>query len=136
MTQHALCFCALTRSSVTCEMNFNFSGVDYYIFCIGGYRTLYACNWIYKYYISEKVMIHSTIGGVIEIAFFGDFLMYAITGASFLRTAILGLDDKLNDVSDQIELKVFPNRADEVEQNRLRRRNMGDQEYRQVIFFK
>lgn len=107
-------------------------GVDYYIFCIGGYRTLYACNWIYKYYISEKVMIHSTIGGVIEIAFFGDFLMYAITGASFLRTAILGLDDKLNDVSDQIELKVFPNRADEVEQNRLRRRNMGDQEYRQV----
>jgi len=106
--------------------------VDYYIFCLGGYRTLYACNWIYKYFSGITVVLHSIVGGVIEIGFFVDFLMYAIIGVSFLRNAILGLDDKLNDVQDTIELKAFPSKADEIEQNRLRRRNQGEQEYKQV----
>ena len=28
-------------------------GVDYYIFCVGAYKTLYACNWLYKYWIGR-----------------------------------------------------------------------------------
>ena len=28
-------------------------GVDSYIFCVGAYKSLYACNWLYKYWMSR-----------------------------------------------------------------------------------
>jgi hypothetical protein len=50
--------------------------------------------------------IQSWIGGIIEIIFFIDFLNYRFTGNSMLRTMVLSVDSKINEISDQIELKV------------------------------
>jgi hypothetical protein len=77
-----------------------------YICLIGGYRCLYAMNWIYK-----KIMIGSAysdfiswIGGIIEIGLFIDF----IVNKSFLKFIVLGVDTRINDISKQIEMKVLP----------------------------
>lgn len=61
-----------------------------------------------------------------EILFFIDFLIYGAFKVSFLRTATLSVDDKINDATDAIELKAFPSRAAEIEQKKMRRRNLGD----------
>jgi hypothetical protein len=80
-----------------------------YILLIGGYRCLYAMNWIYK-----KIMLGSAysdfiswIGGIIEIGLFIDF----IVNKSFLKFVVLGIDTKINTISKQIEMKVLPGAA-------------------------
>jgi len=77
-----------------------------YIILIGGYRCLYAMNWIYK-----KTMLGSAysdfvswIGGLIEILLFIDF----VVNKSFLKFIVLGIDSKINVISKQIEMKVLP----------------------------
>jgi ER lumen protein retaining receptor len=83
-------------------------GVTLYVFCLGGYRVFYACNWIYK-----KVMMphyfdmHSWIGGVIEISFFIDYLLSRFTNFSLLRSMVLKVDEKINEFQGQVELKVL-----------------------------
>ena len=80
-------------------------GIMLFICLVGSYRVLYAVNWIYK-----KIMLGaaysdpvSWLGGVIEIALFLDFLF----NRNFLRSAVLSVDAKINEISQQVELKVF-----------------------------
>merc|ERR1712187_14849 len=74
----------------------------------GGYRVAYAMNWIYKKFnMPEYSDIQSWIGGIIEILFFVDFLNYRFTGNSMLRTAVLQVDTKINEISEKVEMKVL-----------------------------
>merc|ERR1719428_648902 len=110
-------------------------GSTLFIISLGGYRVFYALNWIYK-----KVQmpgysdIQSWIGGIIEILFFVDFLNYRFTGNSMLRSMVLKVDEKINEISDKVELKVLgSNRATNMESGeggemRRRRRGGGDDE--------
>lgn len=82
-------------------------GFFVYIMALGGYRVFYALNWMYKYVRDPTYSDpQSWIGGIIEIAFFADFLAYQFKGASLLRSAVLKVDDKVNEVVDQVEMKV------------------------------
>jgi len=83
-------------------------GAGLYVISLGSYRVFYALNWIYKkYQMPHYSDIQSWIGGVIEIIFFVDFLNYRYTGNSMLRTAVLQVDTKINEISEQVELKVL-----------------------------
>lgn len=83
-------------------------GTTLYVTCIGTYRVFYALNWIYKKYEMPNYSdVQSWIGGVIEIAFFLDFLNYRFTGNSMLRSMALTIDTKINEISDKVELKVL-----------------------------
>jgi ER lumen protein retaining receptor len=83
-------------------------GVLFFMLSLGGYRVFYGANWIYK-----KIMvpaysdIQSWLGGVIEISFFFDFLVYRQTGYSVLRSAVLSFDLKLHEIQDKFEMKVL-----------------------------
>merc|ERR1719409_734222 len=83
-------------------------GASLYVMCLGGYRVFYAFNWIYK-----KIMMphysdmQSWLGGLIEILFFVDFLSYRFTGNSMLRSMVLSVDSKINEISDKVEMKVL-----------------------------
>jgi len=83
-------------------------GTSLYVISTGGYRVFYALNWIYKkIQVPQYSDIQSWIGGVIEILFFVDFLAYRFTGNSGLRTIVLGVDTKINEISDKVEQKVL-----------------------------
>merc|ERR1712137_896193 len=83
-------------------------GTSLYVISTGGYRVFYALNWIYKKMVLPQYSdIQSWIGGVIEILSFVDFLAYRFTGNSGLRTIVLSVDTKINEVSDKVEQKVF-----------------------------
>lgn len=82
-------------------------GVSLYILCMGCYRVFYILNWIYKkienpYYRD----LSSWLGGIIEMLFFVDFLSYRFAGRSMLRTMVLSVDTKINEMSEAMELKV------------------------------
>lgn len=104
--------------------------VTLYVMCLGGYRVFYAANWIYK-----KVMlpgysdIQSWIAGVIEIAFFVDYLLSRLSGYSLLRAMVLKVDEKINDFSGAVELKVLgtsrPKITQDAEGSELRQRRKG-----------
>eukprot|EP00913_Durusdinium_trenchii_P033449 g31316.t1 len=75
---------------------------------LGGYRVFYALNWIYKKINMPRYSdIQSWIGGLVEIMFFLDFLNYRFTGNSILRSFVLKVDTKINEISDQVESKVL-----------------------------
>jgi ER lumen protein retaining receptor len=98
-----------------------------YVISLGGYRVFYALNWIYKkIQMPHYSDVQSWIGGMIEILFFLDFLNYRFTGNSFLRSMVLTVDTKINEISDKVELKVLgTNRSQEVretEGGEIRRR--------------
>merc|ERR1719207_262426 len=79
-----------------------------YVLALGGYRVFYALNWIYKkIQMPHYSDVQSWIGGIIEIIFFLDFLNYRFTGNSMLRTAVLSVDTKINEISDKVEMKVL-----------------------------
>merc|ERR1712117_932771 len=83
-------------------------GTGLYVIALGGYRVFYAFNWIYKkIQMPHYSDVQSWIGGIIEIIFFIDFLNYRFTGNSMLRTMVLSVDTKINEISDQVELKVL-----------------------------
>lgn len=83
-------------------------GAGLYVICLGGYRVFYAMNWIYKkIQMPHYSDVQSWIGGIIEIIFFIDFLNYRFTGNSFLRSMVLTVDTKINEISDKVELKVL-----------------------------
>merc|ERR1719316_998064 len=106
-------------------------GATLFIIALGGYRVFYALNWIYK-----KVQmpgysdIQSWIGGIIEILFFVDFLNYRFTGNSMLRSMVLTVDTKINEVADKVELKVLGTQSRveriETEGGEMRRRRKAD----------
>mmetsp|Transcript_13831 Transcript_13831/g.30421 ORF Transcript_13831/g.30421 Transcript_13831/m.30421 type:complete len:297 (+) Transcript_13831:98-988(+) len=83
-------------------------GAGLYVICLGSYRVFYALNWIYKKIEMPNYSdIQSWIGGIIEIAFFLDFLNYRFTGNSMLRSMVLTVDTKINEISDKIEMNVL-----------------------------
>jgi len=83
-------------------------GAGLYVMALGSYRVFYALNWIYKkFQMPHYSDIQSWIGGIIEIIFFFDFLNYRFTGNSVLRTAVLQVDTKINEISEKVELKVL-----------------------------
>lgn len=83
-------------------------GVSFYVLSLGGYRVFYALNWIYKkIQMPQYSDIQSWLGGIIEILFFVDFLNYRFAGHSMLRSAVLTVDTKINEISEKVELKVL-----------------------------
>jgi ER lumen protein retaining receptor len=100
--------------------------VDAYTLCMGGYRFLYVLNWIHKKSHGMYVHKHCLYWGIIESAFFFDFLVYLSASKSFLQQATLGVDDAINSTSDSIELKVFPERVTYIDaRNTLRYKGSG-----------
>merc|ERR1719421_1579014 len=107
-------------------------GQTLYVISHGGYRVFYALNWIYKkIQMPHYSDIQSWLGGIIEIMFFLDFLNYRFTGHSLLRSMVLTVDTKINEISDKVEMKVLgtSSRMDgEGGEVRRRRRGGGDGE--------
>merc|ERR1719384_1307930 len=107
-------------------------GASLYVICLGGYRVFYAFNWIYKkIQMPHYSDIQSWLGGVIEILFFFDFLNYRFTGNSMLRSMVLTVDTKINEISDKVELKVLGSSSAmrlEKEGGEMRRRRKADEE--------
>merc|ERR1719230_439203 len=106
-------------------------GTSLYVIALGGYRVFYALNWIYKkIQMPHYSDIQSWIGGIIEIMFFIDFLNYRFTGNSMLRSMVLTVDTKINEISDKVELKVLgsSSRINDMEGGEVRRRRKGGAE--------
>lgn len=83
-------------------------GQSLYVIALGGYRVFYALNWIYKkIQMPHYSDIQSWIGGIIEIMFFIDFLNYRFAGSSILRNMVLSVDTKINEISENLEMKVL-----------------------------
>lgn len=103
------------------------TGAGLYVIALGGYRVFYALNWIYKkIQMPHYSDVQSWIGGIIEILFFVDFLNYRFTGNSMLRTAVLQVDSKINEISEQVELKVLGREpAMKTDGGEMRRRRKG-----------
>jgi len=115
-------------------------GILVYICALGGYRVFYALNWLYKFHMDPTYRDpQSWIGGMLEILFFADFLSYQFQHMSILRSMVLTIDDKVNEVVEAVELKAFPNRAEGSktggENGGMRRRNVvgNQQEYSEVV---
>mmetsp|Transcript_17616 Transcript_17616/g.41838 ORF Transcript_17616/g.41838 Transcript_17616/m.41838 type:complete len:293 (+) Transcript_17616:83-961(+) len=91
-----------------------------YTLAVGGYRTLYVCNWIYKRYVWHGAYHDYTswIGGALECIIFADFLIrisqrrevIGAIGASPLGRIILQLDDSAGRLSEKIELRAMGRR--------------------------
>merc|ERR1712139_568163 len=105
-------------------------GAGLYVISLGSYRVFYALNWIYKkFQMPHYSDIQSWIGGIIEILFFIDFLNYRFTGNSMLRSAVLTVDTKINEISDKVEMKVLgtvKSERIETENGEIRRRRKVD----------
>merc|ERR1712190_270394 len=105
-------------------------GTSLYVVCLGGYRVFYALNWIYKkIQMPHYSDIQSWLGGIIEIMFFLDFLNYRFTGNSMLRTMVLTVDTKINEISDKVEMKVLGSSSAiraEKDSGEIRRRRKAD----------
>lgn len=83
-------------------------GVSLYVFSMGGYRTFYAANWIYKKVNMPHYWdMQSWLGGVIEMLFFVDYIFSQTIGCSLLRTMVLQVDEKINEIKDKVEAKVL-----------------------------
>merc|ERR1711862_386397 len=79
-----------------------------YVMALGGYRVFYALNWVYKKIeMPHYSDIQSWMSGIIEIMFFIDFLNYRFAGSSILRTMVLSVDTKINELGENLELKVL-----------------------------
>lgn len=90
-------------------------GVLVYIVALGGYRVFYAFNWMYKFWMDPQYRDpQSWIGGLVEILFFIDFLMYQFQHCSILRAMVLSLDDNVNEVVQKVEEKILPGRTREM----------------------
>jgi len=109
-------------------------GTSLYVILLGSYRVFYALNWIYKKFVMPQYSdLQSWIGGIIEIMFFLDFLNYRFTGNSVLRSWVLTVDTKINEISDKVEMKVLgtASRMDriETEGGEMRRRRKAVEEH-------
>jgi ER lumen protein retaining receptor len=106
-------------------------GAGLFVICLGSYRVFYALNWIYKkIQMPHYSDIQSWIGGIIEIVFFIDFLNYRFTGNSMLRSFVLQVDTKINEISDKVEMKVLgsSSRFESTEGGEVRRRRRAGDE--------
>eukprot|EP00434_Breviolum_minutum_P037006 symbB.v1.2.032798.t1/scaffold3984.1/size46886/1 len=97
-------------------------GTSLYVVMLGGYRIN----------MPRYSDIQSWIGGIVEIMFFLDFLNYRFTGNSILRSFVLKVDTKINEISDQVESKVLgsASRTEKLESEggEMRRRRKQEEE--------
>lgn len=111
-------------------------GAGCYVICLGSYRVFYALNWIYKkYQMPHYSDMQSWIGGVIEILFWIDFLNYRFTNNSMLRTAVLQVDSKINEISEKVEMNTLGTsfyRSETSSGEVRRRRKAGEEEGTQM----
>lgn len=111
-------------------------GAGFYVICLGSYRVFYALNWIYKkYQMPHYSDMQSWIGGVIEILFWIDFLNYRFTNNSMLRTAVLQVDSKINEISEKVEMKTLGTsfyRSEAASGEVRRRRKVGEDDGTQM----
>merc|ERR1719401_2426062 len=107
-------------------------GADLYVISLGSYRVFYAINWIYKkIQMPNYSDFQSWLGGIIEIMLFVDFLNYRFTGNSMLRSMVLTVDTKINEVAEKVELKVLGKSTrfeTEGMEMRRRKKNIGEEE--------
>mmetsp|Transcript_51357 Transcript_51357/g.103211 ORF Transcript_51357/g.103211 Transcript_51357/m.103211 type:complete len:302 (-) Transcript_51357:166-1071(-) len=83
-------------------------GVSLYVMSLGSYRMFYAANWIYKkVQMPQYSDLHSWSGGAVNAALFCDFLVSRLTGCSLLRSMVLKVDEKINEIQDVVEMKVL-----------------------------
>lgn len=83
-------------------------GVGLYVLSLGGYRVFYAANWIYKkIQMPHYSDVQSWLGGIIEISFFLDYVLSLVTGFSLLRSMVLKVDEKINEIQGAVEMKVL-----------------------------
>merc|ERR1712118_546507 len=70
-----------------------------YVLCLGGYRTLYGINWIYKYFFQPSYMdLSSWVSAIVNVIFFCDFLAFKVCcGGSPLSRLVLTVDEGLRD---------------------------------------
>lgn len=79
-------------------------GVVCYVVLMGAYRSCYALNWVYKWrHLPNYADTHSWHGGVVNLSFFLDFLLFHCTGMSCLRRVTLGADDGINRVGKELQ---------------------------------
>jgi ER lumen protein retaining receptor len=85
-----------------------------YIFCVGGYRVLYMCNWIYKRYMWSDAYHDYTswFCGAVECGLFLDFAKAVLQSreSSALGQCVLQIDDKAEKITNIVELKTFGRR--------------------------
>merc|ERR1712150_300552 len=112
-------------------------GAGLYVISLGGYRVFYALNWIYKkVQMPHYSDVQSWTGGIIEILFFVDFLNYRFTGNSMLRSMVLAVDSKINEISDKVEMKVLgtvKRERIETEGGEIRRRRKADHDETPIV---
>eukprot|EP00931_Biecheleriopsis_adriatica_P074755 TRINITY_DN4875_c0_g2_i2.p1 TRINITY_DN4875_c0_g2~~TRINITY_DN4875_c0_g2_i2.p1 ORF type:complete len:345 (+),score=57.16 TRINITY_DN4875_c0_g2_i2:104-1036(+) len=105
-------------------------GVTFYVLSMGAYRCFYAANWVYKkVQVPGYSDIQSWLGGMVEILFFADYLL-SFTGLSLLRSMVLKVDEKVNEIKEKVEMKVFKKSssdADSREGAELRQRRKADE---------
>lgn len=67
-----------------------------YVLCLGGYRSLYGLNWMYKYFFGY-VDLSSWLSGLLNVTLFTDFLAFRLRGFSPLSRVALAVDDGLHE---------------------------------------
>lgn len=45
----------------------------HYLFALGAYRALYIPNWIYKYFVGERVELIAVVAGLAQTVLYSDF---------------------------------------------------------------
>lgn len=107
-----------------------------FIVFIGTYRVFYAFNWIYKLVMNDSYRdVLSWMSGFLEIIFFIDFLVHRFNGASLLKSTVLAVDEKVNDISHEVEMRVrnaVPVLKKPAADNIRRRRQAGEDEFEAV----
>eukprot|EP01067_Filipodium_phascolosomae_P000073 Filipodium_phascolosomae@DN1056_c0_g1_i1.p1 len=89
------------------EGRFNNSLVAAHVLSLGAYRSFYGLNWVYRWWSEPGYAdITSWLGGIINIIFFLDFLVFQTKGSSFVSSFVLSVDDHLLDARRQIEMTV------------------------------
>mmetsp|Transcript_100539 Transcript_100539/g.181469 ORF Transcript_100539/g.181469 Transcript_100539/m.181469 type:complete len:322 (+) Transcript_100539:57-1022(+) len=112
-------------------------GVSMYVLSLGSYRVFYAANWIYKkVQMPHYSDMQSWTGGVIEILFFADYLL-SFTGLSLLRSLVLKVDEKINEIKEKVEMKVLGSSSSAVRRSadgecELRQRRKVDEDSMEV----
>ncbi|KAJ3189839.1 endoplasmic reticulum retention protein [Gaertneriomyces sp. JEL0708] len=51
----------------------------HYLFALGAYRGLYILNWIYRYFVGDKIDMISVITGILQTALYCDFFYVYFT---------------------------------------------------------
>ncbi|CAK9034232.1 unnamed protein product [Durusdinium trenchii] len=77
--------------------------VSLWVCLMGSYRFFYLLNWLFK----KSLMQHywdprSWLGGLVNLCFFADYLLFLALGASCLRKLTLTVDDGLRTVGNEL----------------------------------